>query len=85
VYGGIVALALDEVLGVAAHAGGASGMTVSLTVSLRAATPLDVPVEIVGRYTHSVGRKSFASGEVVVDGSVSAEATAIYVREQAHG
>jgi acyl-coenzyme A thioesterase PaaI-like protein len=82
VYGGVLALALDEVLGVAARAGGASGMTVSLSVSLRSGTPLDVPVEIVGRYTHSEGRKSYASGEVLAQGAVCAEATAIYVSER---
>jgi acyl-coenzyme A thioesterase PaaI-like protein len=85
VYGGVLALALDEVLGVAARAGGASGMTVSLSVSLRAGTPLDEPVEIVGRFTHSDGRKGYASGEVLAQGAVCAEATAIYVSERADG
>lgn len=82
VYGGVLALVLDEVLGVAARAAGASGMTVVLSVSLKGGTPFGVPVEIVGRYTGSEGRKSLASGEVLVDGVVSAEATAIYVQER---
>ena len=42
-------------------------MTVALSVSLRGSTPVGVPVDIVARYTGSEGRKSFASGEVVVD------------------
>jgi acyl-coenzyme A thioesterase PaaI-like protein len=82
VYGGVVALVLDEVLGVAAQAAGASGMTVALSVSLKGGTPFGVPVEIVGRYTGSEGRKSLASGEVLVDGFVTAVATAIYVQER---
>lgn len=82
VYGGVLALVLDEVLGVASYVAGARGMTVALTVSLKGETPLDRAVDIVGRYTRSEGRKSFASGEVLVDGAVTAEATAIYVREQ---
>jgi hypothetical protein len=82
VYGGVLALVLDEVLGVAARAAGASGMTVALSVSLKGGTPFGVPVEILGRYTGSDGRKSFASGEVLVDGTPTAEASAIYVQER---
>jgi acyl-coenzyme A thioesterase PaaI-like protein len=82
VYGGVLASTLDEVLGIAVRASGVSGMTVSLTVSLKAGTPIYVPVDIVARCTGYEGRKSFASGEVVVDGTVTAEATAIYVGER---
>lgn len=82
VYGGVLGCALDEVLGVAALVSGATGMTVAMSVSLRAGTPYGVPVDIVGRYTGSEGRKSFTSGEVVVDGKVTVEATAIYVSEK---
>ena len=81
VYGGVLACALDEVLGIAALVSGATGMTVALSVSLKAGTPFGVPVDIVARYTGSEGRKSFVSGEVVVDGQVTAEATAIFVGE----
>jgi acyl-coenzyme A thioesterase PaaI-like protein len=82
VYGGVLACALDEVLGIAVLVSGATGMTVSLTTSLQGGTPYGVPVDIVGRYTGSEGRKSFASGEVVVDGEVTVEATAIFVGER---
>jgi acyl-coenzyme A thioesterase PaaI-like protein len=82
VYGGVLACALDEVLGVAALVSGATGMTVALSVSLKAGTPYGVPVDIVGRYTSGEGRKSFVSGEVVVDGKITAEATAIFVGER---
>jgi hypothetical protein len=78
-------LVLDEVLGVATRVAGASGMTVALSISLTGATPIDVPVEIVGRCTGSERRKSFASGEVMVDGVVTAEATGIYVQERRDG
>ena len=82
VYGGVLALVLDEVLGVAARAAGASGMTVSLTVSLRGATPLGVPADITARYTGSEGRKSYAAGEITVAGTTVAEATALLVAER---
>jgi hypothetical protein len=82
VYGGVLACALDEVLGVAALVSGATGMTVALSVSLKAGTPVGVPVDIVARYTGGEGRKSFVSGEVVVDGNVTVEANAIFVGER---
>ena len=85
VYGGVLALVLDEVLGVAARAAGASGMTVALSVSLKGGTPYGVPVDIAGRFTHREGRKAFASGEVTVVGAVTVEASAIYVQERSDG
>jgi acyl-coenzyme A thioesterase PaaI-like protein len=85
VYGGVLALVLDEVLGVAVRAAGAGGMTVSLTTQLRGATPFGEPVEIAGRLDRSEGRKHFASGEVRVggpDGRVTVEATAVFVDDR---
>jgi acyl-coenzyme A thioesterase PaaI-like protein len=82
VHGGVVAAALDEVVGVAAAAAGASGMTVALNVTLEAGTPFGVPVDIVGRYVRSVGRKRYASGEVVVDGAVTARAELLCISER---
>jgi predicted thioesterase len=63
-------------------AAGASGMTVALNVSLKAGTPFGKPVEIVARYTGSEGRKHYASGEMLADGVVTAEATLICVSER---
>jgi acyl-coenzyme A thioesterase PaaI-like protein len=82
VHGGVIAVVLDEALGGAVTAAGASGMTVAFTLSLRRAIPIGVPVDISGRFTGSAGRKSFASGEARVGGTVAAEATAIYVQER---
>jgi acyl-coenzyme A thioesterase PaaI-like protein len=82
VHGGVVAAALDEVVGVAAAAAGASGMTVALNVTLEGGTPFGVPVEIVGRYVRSEGRKRYASGDVIVDGQVTAHADLIAVSER---
>ena len=85
VHGGVLALVLDEVLGTAVTSAGASGMTVSMTVSLWAGTPFGVPVEIAARLTGREGRKSYASGEILVDGAITAEATAVYVSERRDG
>jgi len=84
-YGGVLALVLDEVIGVSVRAAGASGMTVSLTVNLRGAAPLGVPVDITARLTGTEGRKAFASGEIRASDSVVAEATGVYVTERARG
>jgi len=82
VHGGVVAAALDEVVGVAAAAAGASGMTVALNVSLVAGTPFGVPVDIVGRYVRSEGRKRYATGEVIVDGAITARAELLCISER---
>ena len=78
-HGGIVATMLDEVLGVASTAAGASGLTVALNIRFHAGTPLGVPLTVTARGTGVDGRKSFASGEVRHGDTVVAEATAVYV------
>jgi acyl-coenzyme A thioesterase PaaI-like protein len=80
VHGGVIAAALDECLGVAATAAGASGMTVALQVNLRGGTPFGRPVEIRTRVTGVEGRKTHVAGEVVVDGEVTADATALCIQ-----
>jgi acyl-coenzyme A thioesterase PaaI-like protein len=81
-HGGAVAAALDECLGVAATAAGATGLTVALHVDLRRAVPLDRPVVIRARLTAVEGRKSHVGGEVLVDGEVAADATLLAVGER---
>lgn len=82
VHGSVLAGVLDEVTGIAIRAAGAGGMTVALNVSLRGGVPIGAPAHIAARYTGGEGRKSFASGEVTVDGAVVAEASVIYVSER---
>jgi acyl-coenzyme A thioesterase PaaI-like protein len=79
VHGGVLALALDEVLGNAATASGASGLTVALEVSFTGPVPIDHPVEVVARLSGQEGRKSHATGEVLVDGEVRATGKALFV------
>jgi acyl-coenzyme A thioesterase PaaI-like protein len=82
VHGSVLAGLLDEVTGIAIRAAGASGMTVALEVSLKGAVPIGTPAEITARYTGGEGRKSYATGEIRVDGGVVAEARVIYVAER---
>jgi len=76
VHGGLVAALLDEVVGVAAFAAGAPGMTASLSVRYRRATPHGTPLEIRARLDRWEGRKRWVSGEVIADGEITAEADA---------
>ncbi len=81
-HGGMVAAVLDECLGVAARAAGASGMTVALHVNLRAAAPLGRPVEIRARVTEVEGRKTWVAGEMLDGGTTVADATILCVAER---
>ncbi len=82
VHGSVLAGVLDEVTGIAIRAAGGGGMTVALNVSLKGAVPLGVSADIAARYTGGEGRKSYATGEVTVDGTVAATASVIYVAER---
>ena len=82
VHGGVVALVLDQVLGIAAHVAGASGLTTSLTVDFRRATPYGVPLEITARCTEFGGGHSRATGELRHGDVVTATATAAFVTDR---
>ena len=82
VHGGPVMSVLDEALGMAVTVAGASGMTVEITVRLRAGVPVGVPVDLRARFTHRDGRKAWATGELLVEDVVAAEATALYIAER---
>jgi hypothetical protein len=82
VHGSVLAGVLDEVTGIAIRAAGAGGMTVNLDVSMKGAVPIGVPATITARFTGREGRKSYATGEVTIDGVVLAAARVIYVAER---
>lgn len=76
VHGGQVAALLDEVVGFAAFAAGAPGVTVSLTVRYHRPTPHSTPLEVRARLDRVEGRKRWASGEVVSGADITASAEA---------
>lgn len=78
-HGGWVAALLDHAVGRAASMSGSAAMTVSLTVRYRKGTPLDVPLDIEGRFVRREGRKVHTTAEIRAGGEVTAEATAILV------
>jgi acyl-coenzyme A thioesterase PaaI-like protein len=79
-HGGWVASLLDQLIGMANAAAGVGGMTAELTVRYRKATPLNVPLTISARTDSVDGRKVYASGEIVADGAVTAEATGVFIQ-----
>ena len=84
-HGGVVATLLDETIGLAAMAAGASGLTAGLNLSFKAGTPLHIPLIIRAVYTHTEGRKRFATGQIFAGDLVTAEATGIFIAPQQSG
>ncbi len=78
-HGGVVTTLLDETIGLAAMAAGASGLTAGLNVSFKAGTPLHEPLIVRAAYTHSEGRKHVATGQLFAGTTITAEATGIFI------
>ncbi len=78
VHGGVSALILDQMLGEAAGAGGKPGMTASLTLSYRRATPLgDLRAE--AWIERSEGIKTWARGHLSDADGVTVEAEGLFI------
>lgn len=80
VHGGWVATLLDQLLGHANAAAGVGGMTAELTVRYRRPTPYGVPLTVRARTDAVDGRRVRASGEILADGVVTAEATGLFLQ-----
>jgi acyl-coenzyme A thioesterase PaaI-like protein len=79
VHGGWVATLLDQLLGHANAAAGVGGFTAELTVRYRRPTPYGVPLTVRARTDGIDGRQVRASGEIVADGVVTAEASGLFL------
>jgi Thioesterase superfamily len=79
VHGGWIALAFDEMLGMANIAGGHPGMTGRLSVRYRRPTPLHRPVEFEAWTEEVDGRRIVTRGTLTADGAVTAEAEGLFV------
>jgi acyl-coenzyme A thioesterase PaaI-like protein len=79
VHGGWVATLLDQLLGHANAAAGVGGFTAELTVRYRRPTPYGVPLVVRARTDSVDGRRVRASGEIVAEGVVTAEATGLFL------
>jgi acyl-coenzyme A thioesterase PaaI-like protein len=78
VHGGVAALILDQLLGEAAGAGGKPGMTGTLTLRYRRATPLG-SLHAEAAITGSEGHKTFVSGAISDSEGVTVEADGVFI------
>jgi acyl-coenzyme A thioesterase PaaI-like protein len=79
VHGGWIALAFDEVLGMANIASGHPGMTGRLSVRYRRPTPLHTEVELEGWTENVDGRRILTRGTLTAGETVTAEAEGLFV------
>jgi acyl-coenzyme A thioesterase PaaI-like protein len=79
VHGGMLAAAFDEVLGIAQMAAGAAGYTGTLEVRYLAVTPLHTLVTFEAGVDAREGRKLRMWARATADGTVTAEATGVFV------
>ncbi|MGK5552165.1 PaaI family thioesterase [Actinomadura kijaniata] len=80
VHGGVSAMILDQLLGVAAAANGTPGMTATLDLRYRRPTPYGVPLTAEARVARVEGRKTWVDASITApDGRTTVEATAMFV------
>lgn len=79
VHGGISALLLDQIIGIANHWGEAFGVTANLDINYRKPTPLFKELTIRGKTTQVEGRKVFAEAYIEVEGEKTVEASALFI------
>ncbi|MFC5181079.1 PaaI family thioesterase [Actinomadura harenae] len=83
VHGGITAMILDQVLGMAAASKAVPGVTASLELRYRRPTPIGVPLTVEAEVTGSSGRRSHAAGRILdPEGLVTVEAKALFIAPQ---
>ncbi len=78
-HGGVSALLLDHVLGVANGWAGLGGMTASLTLNYKRPTPLFVPLTVRARQVRVEGRKIWCEGTLSAHGEVCVTADALFI------
>jgi acyl-coenzyme A thioesterase PaaI-like protein len=79
VHGAAIAAAFDQVLNVANLMSGSAGPTARLTVNYRRPTPLHRELRFEGWVERREERKVHSRGRLLVDGTVTVEAEALYI------
>jgi acyl-coenzyme A thioesterase PaaI-like protein len=79
VHGGIVAAAMDEVLGMTQSLSGSSGMTGTLSIRYRRPTPLHQEVRFFGRVVRVDGRKIYTTGTLTAGDTLCVEAEGLFI------
>jgi acyl-coenzyme A thioesterase PaaI-like protein len=79
-HGGIVAALLDDIMGfVLSSLQRSPGVTARLEIQFRRPVPIGVPLSVRGRLRNREGRKLFIDASVEHDGTVLAEAAALFL------
>lgn len=78
VHGGVLALLLDQTLGLANVVAGVPGMTRSLHVRFHRPTPLDRDLVVHSVHAHVEGRDIVAQGSIDVDGTRTVTAEGVF-------
>lgn len=79
VHGGVVAMVIDEMLGVANAVAGIPAMTVELDVRYHSTTPLGRPIVFTSRVTRRDDRKIWTEAELHAGDRLCASATGMFV------
>lgn len=79
VHGGVIALAFDELLGIANITSGHPGMTGTLTVRYRRPTPLGQELDFEAWTERVEGRRITTRGTITAYGTLTAEAEGLFV------
>ncbi|MEO3783032.1 PaaI family thioesterase [Actinocorallia sp. B10E7] len=80
VHGGVSAMIMDQLLGLAANGRGVSGLTATLEMRYRRPTPLGEPLTAEARIDRVEGRRTHAVGRILnAEGKVTIEAAAVFV------
>jgi acyl-coenzyme A thioesterase PaaI-like protein len=80
VHGGVIALLVDHAMGFVANRAFEPAMTVWLGLRYRRPTPLAIPLAVAARLDRVDGRKLHLSASISVNGEVTVEAEAVFVR-----
>jgi acyl-coenzyme A thioesterase PaaI-like protein len=79
-HGGVIAALLDDLMGfVLDSLEKTPGVTATLSVSYRKTVPIGVDLQLRGRLRRREGRKLFIEGSISLDGTVLAEAEALFI------
>lgn len=79
VHGGFSAMLLDQILGLAVAAAGHASVTRTLRVDYRRPVPLEVPLDVHGRFVEAAEGGLCARGTISVDGQVLVRGEGMFV------
>jgi acyl-coenzyme A thioesterase PaaI-like protein len=80
VHGGIVAAALDEIMGLTNFLNGAGSFTGEMTVRFHRPTPIEQELELSGETVSVDGRKVRSRATISAGGELCASAEALFIR-----